>query len=138
MVKVTDFKEGDIVHIMDAGIERIGVVTDITREDNMVCIDNGVQEFWFAPEDIIPVPLTEHQLIHTLGFEKEETGDGTKYKKGPFRVVVHDPGNYTNLDVWYREDHRHFNHPLYVHELQNHHLAMTKVPLEATIVPKTS
>ena len=49
MVRITDFKEGDIVHIMDAGIERIGVVTDITREDNMVCIDNGVQEFWFAP-----------------------------------------------------------------------------------------
>jgi hypothetical protein len=138
MVRITEFKEGDIVHIMDAGIERIGIVTDITREDKMVCIDNGVQEFWYAPEDIIPVPLTEKQLIDTLGFEKEETGDGVKYKKGPFRVVVHDPGNYTNIDIWYREDQRHFNHPIYVHELQNHHLQMTKVPLEARIAPKTS
>jgi len=138
MVRITEFKEGDIVHVMDAGLERVGVVTDITREDKMVCIDNGIQELWFAPEDIIPVPLTENQLINTLGFEKEETGDGTKYKKGPFRVVVHDAGNYTNLDVWYREDHRHFNHPIYVHELQNHHLQMTKVPLEARITPKTS
>ena len=138
MVRITEFKEGDIVHVMDAGVERIGVVTDITREDNMVCVDNGIQELWFAPEDIVPVPLTEDQLINTLGFEKEETTDGNKYKKGPFRVVVHDPGNYTNLEVWYREDHRHFHHPIYVHELQNHHLAMTNVPLEGTIEPKTS
>lgn len=133
MVKVTEFKEGDVVHVTDAGVERVGIVTDITREDNMVCVDNGIQEFWYSPLDIIPVPLTEDQLINTLGFEKEETPEGNKYKKGPFRVVVHDPGNYTDLDVWYREDHRHFAHPLYVHELQNHHLQMTKVPLEATI-----
>ena len=63
MVRITEFKEGDIVHVMDAGVERIGVVTDITREDNMVCVDNGIQELWFAPEDIIPVPLTEDQMV---------------------------------------------------------------------------
>lgn len=133
MVKIKELKEGDIVHVMDSGQEKIGIVTDTTREDNMVCVDNGVQEFWYAPEDIVPVPLTEDQLVNILGFEKEETVDGTKYKKGPFRVVVHDPGNYTNLDIWYREDRRHFNHPIYVHELQNHHLDMTKVPLEAAV-----
>lgn len=133
MVKITEFKEGDVVHVIDAGVERVGVVTDITREDKMVCVDNGIQEFWYPVDEIIPVPLTEDQLIHTLGFEKEETPEGNKYKKGPFRVVVHDPGNYTNLEVWYREDHRHFNHAIYLHELQNHHLQMTKVPLEAEI-----
>ena len=133
MIKISEMKEGDIVHVLDAGVERIGIVTDTTREDNMVCVDTGVQEFWFPPEEIIPVPLTEDQLINTLGFEKEETAEGTKFKKGPFRVVVHDPGNYTDLDVWYREDHRHFAHTIYVHELQNHHLQMTKVPLEATV-----
>ncbi|MGZ3837766.1 MAG: hypothetical protein ACXVMS_04800 [Flavisolibacter sp.] len=131
MVKITDLKEGDVVHVLDEGIERLGRVVDITREDNMACINNGVQEFWYPPEEIVPVPLTEHQLVHTLGFEKEQNGEGDKYKKGPFRVLVHDPGNYTNLEIWYREDRRHFKHPLYVHELQNHHLQMTKVPLEA-------
>jgi hypothetical protein len=134
MVKVTELKEGDIVQILDAGIERVGTVVGITREDNMACIDNGIQEFWYPAEEIVPVPLTEKQLVETLGFEKEESGEGTKYKKGPFRVMVHDPGNYTNLDIWYREDHRHFNHPIYVHELQNHHMQMTKVPLEATVI----
>ena len=130
MVKITELKEGDVVKVIDSGDERIGTVVGISRDENMANINNGVQEFWYNQEDIIPVPLTEEQLIHTLGFEKEEAEDGIKYKKGPFRVVVHDPGNYTNLDVWYREDHRHFNHPLYVHELQNHYLQMTKVYLE--------
>ncbi len=133
MVRITELKEGDIVQVLDAGIERVGTVVDITREDNMACIDNGVQEFWYAAEEIVPVPLTDKQLVETLGFEKEESSEGTKYKKGPFRVLVHDPGNYTNLDVWYREDHRHFSHPIYVHELQNHHLDMTKVPLGAVV-----
>lgn len=133
MVKITELKEGDIVHVSDAGVERTGTVVETSREENMALVDTGVQEFWFGPEDIVPVPLTEHQLVETLGFEKEEAADGLKFKKGPFRVVVHDPGNYTNLEVWYREDRRHFNHPLYVHELQNHHLQMTKVPLEAVV-----
>jgi hypothetical protein len=130
MVKITELKEGDIVRVIHSGEEKLGTVVEITREDNMANIDNGTQEFWYAPEDIIPVPLTEEQLIQTLGFEKEVTNEGVKYKKGPFRVVVHDPGNYTNLDIWYREDRRHFNQPIYVHELQNHHLQMTKVYLE--------
>lgn len=133
MVKISELKEGDILRVMDAGEEKLGTVVEISREDNMACIHNGVQDFWYTPEDIVPVPLTEHQLINTLGFEKEVTPEGNKYKKGPFRVVVHDPGNYTNVEVWYREDRRHFNHAIYVHELQNHHLEMTKVPLEAMV-----
>ena len=134
MVKISELKQGDIVKVLDSGEERLGVVTDTSWEENMACINNGVQEFWFAPADIVPVPLTEEQLINTLGFEKEETADGIKYKKGAFRVVVHDPGNYTNLDVWYREDRRHFNHPIYVHELQNHHYQMVKIPLDGVHV----
>ena len=134
MVKISELKQGDIVKVLDSGEERLGMVTDTSWEENMACINNGVQEFWFAPADIVPVPLTEDQLINTLGFEKEETAEGVKYKKGAFRVVVHDPGNYTNLDVWYREDRRHFNHPIYVHELQNHHYQMTKIPLDGVQV----
>jgi hypothetical protein len=129
MVKISELKAGDVVHVLDDGVERVGTVVETSRENNLVCIDNGVQEFWYPPEEIVPIPLTENHLLQTLGFEREETSDGIKYKKGPFRVLVHDPGNYTNLDIWYREDQRHFNHPLYLHELQNHHLQMTKVPL---------
>jgi hypothetical protein len=132
MVKITDLKIGDVVKVIDEGVERDGIVEDISREENMACINNGVQEFWYTPEEIIPVPLTEKELL-MLGFESTETEDGVKYMKGPFRVLVHDPGNYTKLDIWYREDRRHFEHPLYVHELQNHYLQMTKVPLEKPV-----
>jgi hypothetical protein len=130
MVKITDLKEGDVVHVLDEGVERVGTVVEISRDENMACINNGVQDFWYGPEFVVPIPLTETHLINTLGFEREDAEDGVKYKKGPFRILVHDPGNYTNLDIWYREDRRHFNHPLYLHELQNHHLDMTKVHLE--------
>jgi hypothetical protein len=95
----------------------------------MVCINNGVQEFWYMLDEIVPVPLTENALFQ-LGFERQDTGNGSaKYLRGPFRILIHDPGNNTKLEVWYREDHRYFTHPLYVHELQNHYLQMTKVPL---------
>lgn len=130
MIKISDLKEGDVVKILDEGVEREGVVTDVDREENQACVDNGIQDFWYSPDQLHPLPLTEHGLLHILGFEKEETEDGVKFKKGAFRLLVHDPGNYTNIDLWYREERRHFNHPLYLHELQNHHLEMTKVPLE--------
>jgi hypothetical protein len=133
MIKISDLKEGDVVKVIDEGVEREGVVTDVDREENMAEIDNGIQEFWYGPEQLIPLPMTEERLINVLGFEREETEEGIKYKKGAFRVLVHDPGNYTNLDLWYREDHRHFNHAIYLHELQNHHLQMTKVPLERVV-----
>ena len=133
MIKISDLKEGDIVKVLDEGVEREGVVTDVDTEENQAQVDNGVQEFWYNPGEIVPVPMTEDRMINLLGFEKEETGEGVKFKKGAFRVLVKDPGNYTNLDLWYREDHRHFSHSLYLHELQNHHLAMTKVPLERVV-----
>jgi hypothetical protein len=134
MVKISELKAGDVVHILDEGVERVGSVVSVSRDDNMAQINNGIQEFWYPAEQIVPIPLTEGHLINTLGFEREEASDGVKYKKGPFRVLVHDPGNYTNVDVWYREDHRHFDHPLYLHELQHHHLSMTKVPLERAVI----
>lgn len=130
MITISDLKEGDVVKVIDGGVEREGVVTDVDKQENQAQVDNGIQEFWYNPDQIIPVPMTEDRLVNILGFEKEETPEGVKFKKGPFRLVVHDPGNYTNLDIWYREDHRHFNHALYLHELQNHHLDMTKVQLE--------
>jgi hypothetical protein len=134
MIKVTDLKQGDLVHVLDSGSEREGVVSEISRDENMACINNGVQEFWYPMEQVVPIPMNEDRLINTLGFEKEEVEGGVKFKKGAFRIIVHDPGNYTNLEIWYREDRRHFNHPLYLHELQNHHLDMTKVHLERAVV----
>jgi len=131
MIKISELKPGDVVRVLDEGVEREGVVTGTSRDENMACIDNGVQEFWYPPQQIVPIPISEDALVNLMGFEKMLLDSGqVKYKKGPFRILLREPGNYTDMEIWYREDHRHFHNPLYLHELQNHHLDMTKMTLD--------
>ena len=129
MLKIGELKQGDIVKVNDDGVEREGVVVKISHEENQALIDNGVQEFWYSPEDMEAVPLDETQLTK-LGFEKQEHDGSVKYLKGAFRLVTPRKGDFSNIEMWYREDRRHFSFPLGVHQLQNLHLDMTKVPLE--------
>jgi hypothetical protein len=65
-----------------------------------------------------------------LGFTKEESDDTVKYKRDSFRLVTPKKGDFSNIEMWWREDRRHFSFPLGVHELQNLHLDMTKVHLD--------
>jgi hypothetical protein len=129
MVKLADLKQGDIIAVNDDGVEREGTVVKISHEDHQALVDNGVQEFWYNLDDMKPIPLNETQLIK-LGFSKEEINGGMKYKKDSFRLVTPVKGDFSNVEMWWREDKRQFNIPLGVHELQNLHLSMTKVPLE--------
>jgi len=130
MLKLGELKTGDIVKVNDEGIEREGVVVQISHEDHQALVDNGIQEFWYSPQDIFPVLLDEKQLVN-LGFERQDlNGEGVKYMKGAFRIVTPRAGDFSNLEMWYREDRRHFSVPIGVHQLQNLHLQMTKVPLE--------
>ncbi len=131
-MKIKDLKEGGIVRVLHDGEEREGYVVNVGKDE--VCINNGTQEFWYPFNELIPITLTEHELVHTLGFVKEVTPEGIKFKKGPFRVLVQEKTQFDVLEVWYREDRRHFNHALFVHELQAHHLDMTKMPLEKAVV----
>ena len=129
MIKVQELKQGDIVRVEEETTEREGTVVEVSREENMVLIDNGVQEFWYTQEEMHPVPLDENQLTR-LGFTREEADGAVKYKRDSFRLVTPKKGDFSNIEMWWREDRRHFSFPLGVHELQNLHLAMTKVPLE--------
>ncbi len=129
MIKISDLKPGDIVMVMDEGVEKEGVVTDVSQMEKMVCINNGVQEFWYPPTNILSIPLSEDQLFK-LGFQRQDTEQGIKYLRGPFRILLQEEGNFSDFEIWYREDHRRFHMPMTVHELQNHYLQMTKVPLE--------
>jgi hypothetical protein len=129
MVKLGQLQRGDIVMVNDEGLMREGTVVQTNGEEHMALIDNGIQEFWYAPQDMYPIALDEEQL-KKFGFEKENLDGATKYKKGVFRLVTPEPGNFSNLEMWYREDRRHFSVPIAVHELQNLHSDMTKVPLE--------
>jgi hypothetical protein len=129
MVKISDLKAGDIVMVMQDGEEREGTVVEIQRDQNLALVDNGVQEFWYSAGNILSIPLNEEQLLK-LGFQRQDTENGIKYLKGPFRILLPQEGNFSDFEIWYREDHRHFHTPLTVHELQNHYLAMTKVNLD--------
>jgi hypothetical protein len=130
MLKIGELKPGDIINVNDEGIEREGVVLEISHEENQVLVDNGVQEFWYNPEEMSAITLDEEHLMK-LGFEKEGlNGGAVKYKKGAFRLVTFRKGDFSNIELWYREDRRHFNYQIGLHQLQNLHLQMTKVPLE--------
>lgn len=129
MVKTGHLQSGDIVMVNEEGLLREGTVIETNREENMILVDNGTQEFWYPPQDVFPIALDEKQLLK-FGFEKETINGANKYKKGVFRLVTPKAGDFTNIEMWYREDRRHFNVPIAVHELQNLHASMTKVPLE--------
>ncbi|MBS1633970.1 MAG: hypothetical protein JST10_15510 [Bacteroidetes bacterium] len=129
MVKINELKQGDIVRVNDDGVMREGTISKVSHDDNQAFVDNGIQEFWYDPEEMFPLPLDEDQLLK-LGFEKQEMENSVKYMKGAFRLVTPKKGDFSNIEMWYREDKRHFNVPLSVHELQNLHLNMTKMHLE--------
>lgn len=129
MLKLVDLKPGDIISVNDEGIERTGTVVKVSHEDHQALVNNGVQEFWYSMEEMRAIPVDDIQLAN-LGFTKEEQDGGVKYKKDSFRLVTPKKGDFSNVEMWWREDRRHFSIPLQVHQLQNLHLDMTKVPLE--------
>ena len=128
MLKIGNLKAGDIVSLNDEGVIREGTVVSVSHEENQALVDNGVQEFWYSPEEMDALPLNEDQLMK-FGFSREELDGGVKYKKDSFRLVTPKKGDFSNVEMWWREDKRHFSFPLGVHELQNLHHDMTKVPL---------
>ncbi|MBE7171751.1 MAG: hypothetical protein INR73_14275 [Williamsia sp.] len=129
MIKFQDLKVGDFVLADFEGDKWEGVVNKLNTEEKKALVQTRVQEFWFGPEELYPITLDEEQL-NKLNFEKQENGDGSvKYVKGPFRIFLPEKGNFSKMDIWYREDRRHLNQAIPVHELQNHYLQMTKVTL---------
>ena len=129
MLSINKLKQGDLVMVNDDGVMREGVVVKMDHTRNLAMVDNGIQEFWYDQEEMHPLPVNEDQLLR-LGFTKEEEDGGVKYKKDSFRLVTPHKGDFSNIEMWWREDRRNFNVPLGVHDLQNLHLQMTKIPLE--------
>src|SRR6185295_15633825 len=127
--KIGELKSGDIISVNFEGAEREGRVVSVSHEEHQALVDNGVQEFWYSQEDMKAIPLDENQLSQ-LGFTKEESNGSVKYKKDSFRLVLPRHGDFSHIEMWWREDRRHFNTPIGVHQLQNLHLDMTKVPLD--------
>ena len=128
MIKFQDLKAGDYVLEEFEGKVWEGEVTNFNRDEKEVCVKTEAQEFWYKPEELRPIPLDEDQLMK-LSFTKEAQDDGSaKYKKGAFRILVRN-NDFSNFEIWYRDEKRLMTHSIAVHDLQNHYLDMTKVHL---------
>ncbi len=129
MIKFNEIKIGDYLMGEFEGEMWEGEVKRLSAEEKKVCVETDVQEFWFSPEELHPIPLND-ETLRKLSFEKEEQADGTvKYKKASFRMVIPAKDDFSHIDIWYREDRRHNPDIHYVHQLQNAHLQMTKIHL---------
>jgi hypothetical protein len=129
MIRFQDIKKGDYVIAEYDGNRWDGEVTGLRPAEKEICVQTSVQEFWFKPEDLYAIPLTEAEL-QKLRFERQENEDGSvKYMKGAFRILAPANGNFDRFEIWYRQEHRQIINPIAVHELQNHYLDMTKVHL---------
>lgn len=129
MIKFSDIKIGDYVIAAYEGKMWEGEVTRLNNDEKQICVQTDVQEFWFSPDQLHPIPLTEETLLR-LSFSKQDNEDGSvKYMKGSFRLLTPRAGDFSQMEMWYREDRRHNPDVHYVHQLQNQYHDMTKVYL---------
>lgn len=129
MIKFHELKQGDYVIGEFEGTRWEGEVKRLNGDEKQVCVDTGVQQFWFEQEHLFPIPINDDQLLK-LNFTKHENEDGSvKYMKGSFRILLPKKDDFSNFEMWYREDRRHHPDVHYIHQLQNHYLQMTKVHL---------
>lgn len=129
MIKFSDIKIGDYVLAEYDGKMWEGEVVRLNGDEKQVCVQTDVQEFWFSTDHLHPLPLNEDALLK-LSFAKQPNEDGSvKFMKGSFRLVTPQSGDFSKIEMWYREDRRHHPDVHYVHQLQNHYLDMTKIHL---------
>lgn len=129
MIKFSELKQGDYVLAKSDGQAWQGEVTDFNNDEKEIAVNNGVQEFWFKSEDLLPIVLDEAQLMK-MKFKKVLNEDGSvKYMKDAFRILTFGQDNFQKFEIWYRDEKRQILQPIYLHQLQNHYLEMTKVHL---------
>jgi len=132
MIKFKDIKVGDYLMADNDGDILQGEVTNLNNDEKQVCVDTGTQEFWFETDQLIAIPLNEEQLFKLKFLKEEVEGGKVKYLKGAFRILLDSPGDFSKMEIWYRDERRHIMQPISVHQLQNHFYEMTKVPLDDT------
>ena len=134
MIHFNEIKIGDFLCAEYNATFWEGEVVDLNRDEKQICVATEVQTFWFEPEDLYPIPLNDAALMH-LNFTKQDEPDGgVKYAKGAFRLVTPHSGDFSQLEMWYREDKRHNPHIHFVHQLQNQYTNMTKVLLTKDVI----
>jgi hypothetical protein len=130
MINFSELKIGDIIEVEFDGKKSEGEVIDLDHEDKEVCVQTKVQDFWYTPDQLYAIPISDKQLLE-FGFERVDNEDATvKYKKDAFRILLSKKDDFSDFEMWYREDRRHMTHRIGMHELQNHYLQMTKIHLD--------
>ena len=130
MIKFQDIKIGDYLQAEYEGKLWDAEVIGLQHDQHLVQVLTEVQDFWFEPSHLHPIPLSVNALLK-LNFKPIGGEDGSiKYMKGAFRIVTeNESDNFSHFDMWYREDKRHNPQVKYIHELQNQYFDMTKVHL---------
>ena len=132
MIKFSEIKNGDYIIADNDGDRKRGEVSNLNGDEKQVCVDTG-QEFWYELDQLHPIPISDEELAN-LKFHKETNDDGTvKYSKGAFRFLIPQAGDFSRMEIWYRDEARHITHPISIHNLQNHFLEMTKVHLNEDV-----
>lgn len=128
MIKFHEVKVGDYLIADNDGDKKRGEVTNLNGDEKQVCVDTG-QEFWYETEQLQAIPISDAELEH-LKFHRQVNEDGTvKYMKGAFRMMIPKAGDFSKMELWYHDEHRHITHAINIHNLQNHFYEMTKVHL---------
>lgn len=132
MIKIQELKQGDFVIAVFEDVERRGTVAEVATDDKMarVITENGKQDFWYDMDHVFPIALSDAEMGR-FGFDREILPDGAiKYKKNAFRLVIPRENDFSEVEIWYREDIRKNPNVHAVHQLQNHFHQMTKIYLE--------
>src|SRR5687768_8359481 len=109
MIRMSELKPGDIVMAEFEGQRWDGVVKELNREDKEVCVETSVQEFWFSPDNLYPIPVSDEQLLK-MGFIRHVNEDGSvKYMKDSFRILIPRRQDFSHMEIWWREDHRYLH-----------------------------
>jgi len=129
MIKFQELKVGDKIIANNDGDNKVGEITELNGDEKQVCVDTGAQGFWYETEQLFPINLDEQELMN-FKFHKQVQEDNTiKYMKGAFRILIPKEGDFSRMEIWYRDETRHISEPISVHNLQNHFYDMTKVYL---------
>jgi hypothetical protein len=130
MIKISNLKDGDLLMVNNEGSQMEGEVVAVDKVQKLAKVSTGEgNEFWYDADALSPIPLNDASL-KKLGFERvDEPDGGAKYMKGAFRVHLAKQDDFSAIEFWYREDRRHVDEPISLHQLQNYYLDMTKVHL---------
>lgn len=104
MLKFNELREGNYVFAENDGDSRRGEITELNTDEKQVCVDNGVQNFWYETNQLAPVAITEVEL-NGFKFNKEKMEDGSiKYSKGAFRMMIPKDGDFSAFELWYKDE----------------------------------